>query len=113
MYNCTSFIKLAPGKAFTCLWAYSRFKMFQLPFNLNSNSSDEAGDDGDEEEEESESERGISYKTPSSRTPSSRFRPLGPLSTTTTPSSEFISPSLLQQVNRFVFLFVRLSVWLS
>ena len=77
--------------------------MFQLPFNLNSNSSDEAGDDGDEEEEESESERGISYKTPSSRTPSSRFRPLGPLSTTTTPSSEFISPSLLQQVNRLVF----------
>lgn len=89
--------------------------MFQLPFNLNSNSSDEAGDDDDEEEgeEESESERGMSYKTPSSRTPSSRFRPLGPLSTTTTPSTEFISPSLLQQVNRFVFLFVRLSVWLS
>ena len=85
--------------------------MFQLPFNLNSNSSDEAGDDDEEEEEEeSESERGMSYKTPSSRTPSSRFRPLGPLSTTTTPSSEFISPSLLQQVNRFVFLFVRLSV---
>ena len=89
--------------------------MFQLPFNLNSNSSDEAGDDDDEEEEEeeSESERGMSYKTPSSRTPSSRFRPLGPLSTTTTPSSEFISPSLLQQVNRFVFLFLRLSVWFS
>ena len=89
--------------------------MFQLPFNLNSNSSDEAGDDDDEEEEEeeSESERGMSYKTPSSRTPSSRFRPLGPLSTTTTPSSDFISPSLLQQVNRFVFLFLRLSVWLS
>jgi len=82
--------------------------MFQLPFNLNSNSSDEAGDDDDEEEEEeeSESERGMSYKTPSSRTPSSRFRPLGPLSTTTTPSTEFISPSLLQQVNRLVFLFV-------
>lgn len=89
--------------------------MFQLPFNLNSNSSDEAGDDDDEEEEEeeSESERGMSYKTPSSRTPSSRFRPLGPLSTTTTPSTEFISPSLLQQVNRFVFLFLRLSVWFS
>lgn len=88
--------------------------MFQLPFNLNSNSSDEVGDDDEEEEEEeSESERGMSYKTPSSRTPSSRFRPLGPLSTTTTPSSEFISPSLLQQVNRFVFLFMRLSVWLS
>ena len=88
--------------------------MFQLPFNLNSNSSDEAGDDDEEEEEEeSESERGMSYKTPSSRTPSSRFRPLGPLSTTTTPSSEFISPSLLQQVNRFVFFFMRLSVLLS
>ena len=114
MYNCKRFIKLAPGKAFTCLWAYTLFKMFQLPFNLNSNSSDEAGDDDEEEEEEeSESERGMSYKTPSSRTPSSRFRPLGPLSTTTTPSSEFISPSLLQQVNRFVFLFVRLSVWLT
>lgn len=77
--------------------------LFQLPFNLNSNSSDEDDDnDGDDDGDQSDTEHGASYKTPSSRTPSSRFRPLGPLSASTTPSSEFISPSLLQQVNRSV-----------
>ena len=77
--------------------------LFQLPFNLNSNSSDEDDDDNDDDDDESETAHGgASYKTPSSRTPSSRFRPLGPLPTSSTPSSEFISPSLLQQVNRSV-----------
>jgi len=80
---------------------FKRKKDLKLPFNLNSNSSDEDDDnDGDDDGDQSDTEHGASYKTPSSRTPSSRFRPLGPLSTSTTPSSEFISPSLLQQVNR-------------
>lgn len=78
---------------------FKKKKDLKLPFNLNSNSSDE-DDDKNDEKEDSESGCGMSYKTPSSRTPSSRFRPLGPLSTSTTPSSEFISPSLLQQVNQ-------------
>ena len=69
---------------------------FQLPFNLSSQSSDEDDDDDDE----GETVDSTSYKTPSSRTPSSRFRPLGPLSISSTPGVEFISPSLLQQVNR-------------
>ena len=72
---------------------------FQLPFNLSSHSSDEEDDD-DEGDDEGETVDGTSYKTPSSRTPSSRFRPLGPLSISVTPGAEFISPSLLQQVNR-------------
>ena len=69
---------------------------FQLPFNLSSRSSDEEEDDDDE----GETVNSNSYKTPSSHTPSSRFRPLGPLSISATPGAEFISPSLLQQVNR-------------
>jgi len=72
---------------------------FQLPFNLSSHSSDEEGDD-DDDEDEGETVDSTSYKTPSSRTPSSRFRPLGPLSISATPGAEFVSPSLLQQVNR-------------
>lgn len=74
---------------------------FQLPFNLSGHSSDEEEDDDDDDE--SEAEHSASYKTPSSRTPSSRFRPLGPLSISATPGAEFISPSLLQQVNRLVY----------
>ena len=71
---------------------------FQLPFNLSSQSSGEEDDDDDDDE--GETVDSTSYKTPSSRTPSSRFRPLGPLSISSTPGAEFISPSLLQQVNR-------------
>ena len=62
---------------------------------------DEEVGDGTEEEEE-EWKPGVAFKTPSSRTPSSRFRPLGPLSASKTPSKEFISPSLLHEVNRCV-----------
>ena len=76
---------------------------FQLPFNLSSQNSDEDGDDDDDDDDdEGETVDSTSYKTPSSRTPSSRYRPLGPLPISTTPGTEFISPSLLQQVNRWV-----------
>ena len=74
---------------------------FQLPFNLSSHSSDEEGDDDDnDDDDEGETVDSTSYKTPSNHTPSSRFRPLGPLSISATPGAEFVSPSLLQQVNR-------------
>ena len=73
---------------------------FQLPFNLSSHSSDEDDDDDDDEDDEGETVGSTSYKTPSSRTPSSRFRPLGPLSISATPGADFVSPSLLHQVNR-------------
>lgn len=82
---------------------FKRKKDLKLPFNLNSISSDSDNDDsGDKEDEPSETEHGTSYKTPGSRTPSSRFRPLGPLSTSESKTSswEFVSPSLLQPVNR-------------
>ena len=74
--------------------------MFQLPFNLSSHNSDEEDGGDDDDDDEIETEHSTSYKTPSSRTPSSRFRPLGPLSISATPGAEFISPSLLHQVNR-------------
>ena len=79
---------------------------FQLPFNLSNHSSDEDdgdnddNDDDDDDDDEGETVDSTSYKTPSSRTPSSRFRPLGPLAISATPGAEFVSPSLLQQVNR-------------
>lgn len=71
---------------------------FQLPFNLSVGSESDA----EEDKEDEQREHGTSYKTPGSRTPSSRFRPLGPLPSSTTPSWELISPSLLQPVNRLV-----------
>ena len=73
---------------------------FQLPFNLSNHSSDEEDGDDDDNDDEGETVDSTSYKTPSSRTPSSRFRPLGPLAISATPGAEFVSPSLLQQVNR-------------
>ncbi|KXJ25768.1 Mis18-binding protein 1 [Exaiptasia diaphana] len=56
-------------------------------------SSDNDDDDSDFIENQT------NFKTPSTRTPSSRFRPLGP-GTSETPTEELISPSLLQPVDR-------------
>ncbi|XP_022787384.1 uncharacterized protein LOC111327456 [Stylophora pistillata] len=76
---------------------FKRKKDLQLPFNLSAHSSDE---ENNEDDDQSDTEHSASHKTPSSRTPSSRFRPLGPLSISSTPGAEFVSPSLLQLVNR-------------
>ena len=64
---------------------------------MQSSNDEEEDSEGDDE---SDTEDSNSYKTPCSRTPKSRFRPLGPLSMSATPGAEFVSPSLLQPVNR-------------
>jgi len=72
---------------------------------LEPNSSDDDDDDDDIDENDNEGvieeHSNRDFKTPSSRTPSSRFRPLGPGSySSNTPTGDLISPSLLQPVDR-------------
>ncbi|EDO48512.1 predicted protein [Nematostella vectensis] len=80
---------------------FKKSKMnFKFPFagaDIDEDDVDDGEDDGDDYDDEDD--RRAEFQTPSNRTPSSRFRPLGPASGGT-PSADFISPGLLQHVNR-------------
>lgn len=76
--------------------------MYFLKIDLDPYTSDD-DDDNDEDYHDDliEEQTNKDFKTPSSRTPSSRFRPLGPGSySSNTPTGELISPSLLLPVDR-------------